>query len=263
MSSARYPIVVIASVMIVMAFVPVIAFGDTPPIYVPRSETGTPTIDGVWTTSQEWAKASETVLNYTDGTHLVIRATHDKDSLYVMLEMPDDYVVDGSAGICFDTKSDGGPYMNSDDYCFVLGNSLGEFHGDGRSNLMYGWPMDSGIFAGRGLSDAKSPYKSSKDHVTYEFEVPIDYLATHSDYGFYALFETRGQTTNYTFNYSWPDFKSESSQRVISPRDWGQVVISPEVNVPEFPVVFMPALAALIGVVAILSRTKPVKSPTD
>ena len=261
MSSARFPILVVGSLLLVVAtFSPAHAVAQGPAIFIPRSETTAPTIDGVWTTSDEWSKASETLLNYTDGTRLIIRATHDADAMYMLLEMPDDYVVDGRAGICFDSLNDGGPYLKADDYCFVQADTVKEFHGDSKSTLMYAAALNSYVTAARGLSDHNSPYKSDKDHVTYEFKVPIEYLGSDAkEYGFYVVFETRGQTTNYTYYYSWPDLNSESAQRAASPRDWGQVVISSEVNVPEFPLPVVAAIFGVIGIVAILTRIPPSK----
>jgi len=261
MSRATFPILVVAAGLIGIAALPAFAATKGPAIFVPRSETAAPILDGTWTNPQEWSKASETFVNYTDGTHLVVRAKHDLDRLYVLLEMPNDYVLDGRAGICFDTLKDGGPYMKSDDYCFVLGDALREYHGDGRSTLMYAAALNSDVTASRGLSGPNSPYEPNKNHVTYEFGVPLEYLGSDfTDYGFYVVFDTRGETTNYTYSYSWPDFESESSQRVISPRDWGQVVISSDVNVPEFPLPVVAYIAGAVGIVAILTRTIPSKS---
>ena len=254
MLASRYPSLFVATALIVMAALPAFAVSDNPPIFIPRSESAVPTIDGVWTSSDEWRKASETIVKYADDTELIIKANHDTEKLYVLLEMPNDYVLDGHASICFDTSNEGGPYMKADDYCFVLGSTLGEFHGDGRSTLMQDTMLNPNASGARGLSGANSPYESDKDHVTYEFAIPLDYLSDRTEYGFYVVFDTRGQTTNYTYYYSWPDFNTESSLRVQSPRDWGQVIISSEVNVPEFPMPLIALVTAVTGIIAILTR---------
>lgn len=217
-----------------------------------------PVMDGVWTTADEWSKASETYQNYTDDTQLVIRGIHDETFIHILLEMPRDYVVDGRAGICFDTLNDGGPYMKPDDVCFVLGQRLEEFHGDGRSTLMQetGIPMD--VDGKRGLSGSNSPYQFGEQHVSYEFKIPIDYISGTNQmlFGFYVVYETRGVTTNYTHYYSWPDYESSSSLRVAAPRGWGLVSISSSTEVPEvpeFPLPLAGLIAGLIGMIVVAS----------
>ena len=240
---------------------PISAFAQQPTIALPLIEASDkPEIDGLWTTSDEWSKASLASLNYTDGTQLVIRAMRDGESVYVLLEMPQDFVVDGHAAVCFDTLSDGGAYMNPDDYCFVLGENLREFHGDGRTTLMQQIPLEPDVVADRGLSGTNSPYRSASDHVTYEFQVPMDHIgADRTQYGFYVTFDTLGQTTNYSYYYSWPDSKSASYLRVASPRAWGIASTSSDVEIPEFPLHVVGAIAALVGIMAIIGRIKILK----
>jgi hypothetical protein len=234
-----------------------VASAQQPIILLQPVENVNPEIDGSWTSPSEWSKASETLANYTDGTRMVIRGMHDGDFVYVMLEMPDDYVVDGHGAICFDTLADGGTYMAADDYCFVMGTTFREYHGDGRTTLMQQAPLDAFVVAQRGLSDSKSPLYSSKPHMTYEFRIPLIYLGSDkTHYGFYVSFDTRGQENNYTFYYSWPDYKSAEYLRVASPRSWGVATLSPDTEIPEFPASLVGALAGIAGVAAIMTRTK-------
>lgn len=221
-----------------------------------------PVIDGSWTTTDEWSKASETYQNYTDDTQLVIRGIQDGAFLHILLEMPRDYVLDGRAGICFDTLNDGGPYMKPDDVCFVLGQRLEEFHGDGRSTLMQETGLLMDVEGERGLSGSRSPYESGKEHVTYEFKIPVDYIGSsgnQTQFGFYVVYETRGESTNYTHYYSWPDYESSSSLRVAAPRGWGIVTIASNSNstteVPEFPLPVVGLIAGLIGIIVVARRT--------
>lgn len=231
---------------------------EKPAIPLPLLQGDAPNVDGVWTSANEWNMAGPTVINYTDTTRLAIRGMHDADFVYIMLEMPDDHVLDGHGGICFDTLTDGGPYMAKDDYCLVMGSTLREYHGDGRTTLMQQMPLDQYVTAQRGLTDSKSPLYSSEAHVSYEFRIPQDYLGSKTEYGFYVSFDTRGQSNNYNYYYSWPDYKSAEYLRVESPRAWGTVTLS-ETVVPEFPVPVIGALAAVVGAIAVLTRTKLVK----
>lgn len=239
---------------------PGIASAQQPIIAMPPAEDIDVKIDGVWTGGSEWSKASETIVNYTDGTRLAIRAMHDADFLYVMLEMPDDTVVDGHGGICFDTLSDGGPYLGRDDYCYVMGTAFREYHGDGRTTLMQQAPLDQFVVAQRGLSDSNSPLYSSKGHMSYEFKIPRDSIGSeNTQFGFYVSYDTRGQDNNYTYYYSWPDYKSAEYLRVASPRSWGVASLSEDAAVPEFPVPVIGALAGIVATVVVLTRTKLIK----
>ena len=236
------------------------AAAQQPVVALPPVQDADVEVDGIWTSASEWSKASETMINYTDGTRLAIRGMSDADFVYVMLEMPDDYVVDGHAGICFDTLVDGGPYLGTDDYCYVMGTSFREYHGDGRTTLMQQAPLDQFVTAQRGLSDSKSPLYSAKSHMTYEFKIPrVNLGSDNVRFGFYVSYDTRGQDTNYNYYYSWPDYKSAEYLRVASPRSWGIAAISADAEVPEFPVPLIGALAGIVGAVAILARTRYLK----
>jgi hypothetical protein len=260
---ARFAGVLVALSLVILAGLQGFASAqsqDKPSITLPLLQGSEPDIDGIWTSGSEWATAGQTMVNYTDNTRLVIWGVHDSDFIYVMLEMPDDHVMDGHGGICFDTLSDGGPYMNRDDYCYVMGSTLREYRGDGRTTLMQQAPLDQFVTAQRGLSDSKSPVYASSPHVSYEFKIPLDDLGSdNTQFGFYVSFDTRGQTNNYNFYYSWPDYNTAEYLRVASPRSWGTVSLSPDIEVPEFPVTVIGAIAAVIGGIAVLSRTRLIK----
>ena len=144
--------------------------------------------------------------------------------------------------------------MKPDDVCFVLGQTLEEFHGDGRTTLMQETGIHIDVDGKRGLSGSNSPYQSG-EHVSYEFKIPIDYIggANRTLFGFYVVYETREETTNYTHYYSWPDYESSSSLRVAAPRGWGLVSISSTTEVPEFPLPLAGLIASLIGMVVVVT----------
>jgi hypothetical protein len=236
------------------------ASAQQPVVAIPPAQDIDVEVDGVWTSADEWSSASETIINYTDGTRMAIRGMHDSDFVYVMLEMPDDYVVDGHGAICFDVLQDGGPSLNRDDYCYVMGTSLREYHGDGRTTLMVQAPLDQFVAAQRGLSDSDSPLFSAKSHMTYEFKVPRDSLGSNNtQFGFYVSYDTRGQNNNYNYYYSWPDYESAQYLRVASPRSWGIASLSADASVPEFPIPVLGALAGVVGTLVVLTRTKFLK----
>jgi hypothetical protein len=240
-----------------MATLPAAFADDEPSITLPIFKSDAPTIDGVWSSSQEWSIAGVTLLDYTDDTQLIIKGKHDMNSLYILLEMPQDYVLDGHGAICLDTLKDGGAYMKPDDYCFVLGEDLNAYVGDGSTTLMKAeTPLSQYVEAARGLSGSNSPYES-KNHVTYEFKIPLkEFGALRTDYGFYVSYDTRGQTNNFTYDYSWPESKSGAYLHAASPRAWGQISLSPDANAPEFPMPVIGVIVGMIGIVTIFSRAK-------
>ncbi len=259
MSKIRIIPMIMAFVLVMPLMFSASASGQQPYIFLPLvEESATPRIDGYWTSSSEWKTGTETIQNYDDDTTLVIRAMRDLDNVYVLLEMPKDRVVDGTGGICFDTASDGGAYMNPDDHCYVRGTTLRAYQGDGRTTLMQQMPLDPDVLSERGLSGANSPYESD-EHVTYEFKVPFDVIGEHDRYGFYVIYDTVGQSTNFTYYYSWPDSKNASFLRVNSPRAWGIITTSDQV-VPEFPLPALGAIAGTVGLVAVITRSRFVKS---
>lgn len=248
-------VLIFGSAMLIIAAMPA-SFAQENSITLPISEGNVPVIDGVWTSSIEWSQASVTFTNYTDGTQLVIKAKHDWDSLYVLLEMPQDNRIDGHGVVCLDTLNDGGPYMKTDDYCFTLGSSLRAYRGDERTTVMRDEvAITQEVQAARGLTTSHSPY-GPEDHVSYEFKIPLEEfgpLAT--EYGLYITFDTQGQTNNFTYRYSWPDYKSDSYLDAPPPRSWGQISLSPDADVPEFSVSVLGAMAGIVGVAIIFSRT--------
>ncbi len=258
MSKVGFIPLFVAFVLAMPATMLATASGQQPSVFLPLvEESRSPKIDGYWTSSGEWSMASETVQNYDDDTVLVIRAMRDIDNVYVLLEMPKDRVVDGTGGICFDTQSDGGAYMNPDDYCYVRGTTLRAYQGDGRTTLMQQMPLDPDVLGERGLSGANSPYESG-NHVTYEFRVPMDNIGEHVQYGFYATYDTVGQSNNYTYYYSWPESSTASFLRVNSPRSWG-VATTSDVAIPEFPLPVLGAIAGVVGLVAVITRSRFLK----
>lgn len=251
--SNRSALLLFGSVMLIIAAAPPTSFAEENSIIIPKLEDNAPKVDGVWTSSNEWSQASVTFTNYTDGTQLITRAKHDLDSLYVLLEMPQDNREDGHGVVCLDTLNDGGPYMKTDDYCVTLGSSLRVYQGDGRTTVMEDQVAIFQVQAARGL--AVSPY-SSEEHMSYEFKIPLkEFDAIATDYGLYINFDTQGRTDNFTYHYSWPNLESDSYLNAPPPRSWGQISLSPDVNVPEFSIPVIGVTAGMVGLMAILTRT--------
>ena len=231
------------------------AFAQANSITVPISKGDLPKIDGAWNSPDEWKQASVTFVNFTDGTELVIKAKHDINSLYVLLEMSKDARMDGHGVVCLDTLNDGGYYMETDDFCFTLGNLVRVYQGNGKTTvMMHEIPVSHDLRAARDLTT--SPY-SSDEHVSYEFKIPLrEFGPVATEYGIYTAFDTRGQTDDFTYYYSWPEFKTDSYLDVPTPRSWNKISLSPDADVPEFPLFAIGEIGAIVGLVTVLTRTK-------
>jgi ketosteroid isomerase-like protein len=161
---------------------------------VAPSLTNAVTVDGKWTTPDEWKDAVEVPMRYSiwgdhnaNGTaHL--RVKHDESYLYLLV----DYVSDTtpqSPGIgywwegvtvCFDPEQNGGWKPQSDDYLYNIGVSTGQQYKAkvGVSGGKWNWPSQTDtseliqksiVFSSNATND---PYSTVK-HSIYEFKMPL------------------------------------------------------------------------------------------
>jgi hypothetical protein len=252
---------VATSVMLI--YLPILVFAQQPSISPTLIESSdAPILDGVWTEPDEWSNAVETFVNYTDGSRLVVRTLHDENSVFILLEMPDDHLVDGHALVCFDTLHDGGYNLEPDDYCFALGGNAREYRGDGYSKVGQQRDLVGGVVIERGLSGSNSPYYEVQNHVTYEYKIPLDYIGRSAEYGFWVTFDSPGEVVDKAAKYYWPESARGSYFKVAPPREWGLLVVSTvapgttaDGTVPEFPASVMAGVAA-IGLAILFARKR-------
>jgi hypothetical protein len=148
--------------------------------------------------------------------------------------------------------------METDDFCFTLGNLGRVYQGNGKTTvMMHEIPVSRDLQAAWDLTT--SPY-SSGEHVSYEFKIPLrEFGPVATEYGMYTAFDTRGQTDDFTYYYSWPEFKTDSYLDVPTPRLWNKISLSPDADAPDFQFSVIGGIAAIVGLVTLLTRTKLLK----
>jgi len=143
-------------------------------------------IDGMWSTKTEWIDASETKIVENQST-AYLRAKYDELFVYILVDFVSDQGLDKSGDLtvtCFDTRSNGGNFPLSDDYCFYRVTRTGEdmngiIQGNGTEWVILqeaeSWdPYDNKFDAAVAYSQMNDPYDSNNNHVIYEFRIPID-----------------------------------------------------------------------------------------
>lgn len=205
-------------------------------IFISRTSAPFPIIDGKWSVEGEWGRSTERLFIYEDEAKIAIRVAHDRENIYVLLDMVSDTTIDSEmdkAVICFDTEVNGGDRPDINDYCFiaVLDGSFTAYKGGGStSNALSVIDNPIGAEMKAGVSDVFDRY-SKIPHLAYELKVPIESLKRTDVFGFYAaVFDSNTNTT-----YSWPiSLSHEDDIEVKEPSEWGKL-ISPDKSIPEFP----------------------------
>ncbi len=251
--------IILALALVTGNFSPVIAQDNPREIFISITDLPPPVIDGKYSSEREWSHTSERRYEYDDGTQFVLRAAHDREVIYIMINMVSDITRDigeDQTIVCFDTAANGGDRPDFDDYCFStsLGGSFISYRGGGTSdatNYLTKISDPKGIEMKAGISSAFDRY-SPIPHLAYELKIPADSLKRSDIYGFYvSTFNSSNKTA-----YNWPLSFVESDSTVIPPpREWGKLV-SPDKSLPEFPPISAVVLAGLLmlGVTIVTKR---------
>lgn len=216
-------------------------------IFISRTSAPFPVIDGKWTIDGEWGRSTERLFVYEDESSIAIRVAHERENIYVLLDMASDTTIDSGmdkATICVDTEVNGGDKPDADDYCFiaVLDGSFTTYNGGGStSNALSAIDNPIGAEMKAGVSDVFDRY-SRTPHLAYELKVPIDSLKRTDVFGFYtAVFDSSTKTT-----YRWPIAVSQGDDiEIKEPNEWGKL-ISPDKSIPEFPAA---AISFIVGTI--------------
>ena len=245
-------LIILAVSLVSGQFIPAFAQEDPREIFISITDLPPPVIDGKYSSEREWSHTSERRYEYDDGTKLVLRAAHDREEIYIMINMVSDVTRDtqkDQAIICFDTAVNGGDRPDADDYCFgaSFGGSLISYRGGSSSestNYLTEINNPDGIEMKAGLSSAYDRY-SPTPHLAYELKIPADSLKRTDVYGFYvSAFNSSNKTA-----YNWPLSITQGDSTFISPpSEWGKL-ISPDKSLPEFPVVNAVLFAGIVMLV--------------
>jgi hypothetical protein len=224
-------------------------------LQVPYS-SDVPIIDGQWSTPSEWNSSSEYRFTQGDLAQLVafFRLENNGTHLFILVDFISDTSYSGYDGLAvlFDTKDDGGNAPSQDDYRVYCENgrvSVAQGTGQPSQPGQDSWlrlKTQPELNYSSGFSHTNDPYDNQRDHETYELAIPLSFLTTNKNMGFWAEVSD-GKTSAYV---SWPVHISKVPYNggilMVSPplpRDWGDIAIksvptttpTPTPSIPEFP----------------------------
>lgn len=224
------------------------------PVVTTYTEEGDKIIfDGKWTFTREWKESTLNEWKLNDGTILILRASHDENYIYVLVDYLSDVFKDKGtdrATICF-----GNPNHNKiaseNDYCFLitLGDNSPIIIQGGSPIAISGnfKKIQNANFIGVGAMSDKSDRYTPVPHASYEFKIPLELIEKNNEYSFYVSVYDFHRNSIQT----WPrDIKLENNFEIPSPMYWG-VFYSPDKSLPEFPFYFIVLIFAMSGIIGV------------
>lgn len=268
---------IVVSTLVLSIITPVFALKENGVIEMPYSDN-IPTIDGKWTTTEEWSDAAVTDMK-KDSHEVFLLVKHDRDYIYIMFDAITDQTPTESgkarfhvAFLMFDTNNDGGIVRQADDIRMVYGLiynengmpldysdqtlnkiTVGDISAYGGINIM----TPQGFMHSVAVSSKNSPYESGRDHYIHEFRIPISFLHKSDAYGFAAYYETGtsyGQPlVDNRIRIDWPSFTTSEV-----PNQWGNL-ISPDntITAPPIPIISVSEKSLSFGNEEISEKSTP------
>lgn len=136
------------------------------------------TVDGKWTSAQEWTDASEFPLTFARGSgEAYFSMKHDSNNFYVLVDFVSraNTEVGDAALVVLDTQNSGGKQVNNDDLAILIRwNTVTESMG---AMQWGGWtgqnwqPLPSGFEAKSSTESQNDPH-STAPHEIFEFRIP-------------------------------------------------------------------------------------------
>jgi hypothetical protein len=238
-----------------------------------------PTVDGQWSTPSEWNSASEYKFTQGDVAQLVayFRLENNGTHLFILVDFISDQSQSGydDLAVMFDTKDDGGNAPSQDDYRFICKNdSVRVSQGTGQPSQpgQDSWSRVNTQPESKysvGFSHTNDPYENQNDHETHELCIPLSFLTTNKNIGFWV--EVSNGNSGYV---SWPVHISKvpykAGSLIVSPplpRDWGDIAIksgptttpTPTPSIPEVSLLaILPLILSMFAVAVILRHRKTI-----
>ncbi len=246
--------------LLILSFIfPFLSLANGEEIAITITSGQLPVIDGTGSYATEWKQSAEHVTSYPDGARLALRSVHDRDNIYLLLDMITDTVINKNRDfgiVCFDTKNDGGDRSKDDDYCFLAtqrSNASITYRGGGDfalNNYLNKIPNPNGAKAIAGVSNQFDRY-TDIPHAMYEFKIPTEIITRSNVYGiYYAVYDADTGKV-----YSWPESTIATYPYVPAPDQWGRLV-SPDNSLPEFQNVSIAALTGILLFTVLITRTR-------
>jgi len=243
--------------LLLLLILPLFSLASGEEIAITITSGQLPVIDGTNSYNVEWKKSAEHMVEYPDGARLAFRSVHDRDNVYLLLDLITDTSIDNNRDfgvVCFDTKSDGGDRPKADDYCFLASQGSHTFityQGGGNfgiNNYLNKISNPQGVIAVGGISNEFDRY-TDVPHTMYEFKIPTGLITRSNVYGvYYAVYDAPNGKV-----YSWP-VNAVAYPYVPAPDQWGKLV-SPDNSLPEFPSTSVAILAGALLLIALVMRT--------
>ena len=202
------------------------------------------TVDGKWTTLEEWSDSLETPLYKSFSSTLngtgYFYTKHDSDYVYALLDFISDASQDqyDQSVVFLDTGHDGGSVAKVDDYAFALiwtnmtSSRFSMWKGTGAgwqtvdSQIAFLTPVPGSLAA----SSLSASPRSSTLHMVYEFRIPKTiFAASSSSIGLAMVLAHKAAPPSAEVLLTWP----RDTLRDI-PDKWGELTFS-STPIPEFP----------------------------
>jgi len=231
--------------------------GGTGALITSSTSSSPVSIDGKWTTVDEWQDA----VDLDCGGYGWIAVKDDSDFLYVLVDYTKDLSTTSGdfAWVAWDQKNDGGSKPKTDDYNLLVSYKNGSgYDVFVQQGVGTGWgasmPASSfGIWAASSTDATEDPYLYTP-HVTYEFRIPravVDNSTMITTVGFYAGASDKT---------SGIGIRLPRSSDYMNPGSWGRLTFS--VPIPEFTE-FCIVTATLLSTSAIVLRRKENRPRSD
>ncbi len=208
-------------------------------------------LDGKWTNSHEWKKSSETIIEQDNMPQFVLRYAHNYESIFLLIDVVSDTTkgnLTDKSLVCFQNGRTENNFSNPI-YCFNItfdGKLETTTTSSEKSDLKFKKIENfENSLAFSGISDQYDRY-SKIPHITYEYQIPIDFIGRSDIYNFYA--SVYDSDTNQTI--SWPKTSVEPNFLISNSETWGQM-ISPDKTIPEFTSPFF-ILLVLVGTLLVI-----------
>jgi len=223
------------------------------------------TIDGTWTSSDEWGDAESIGLHLSGGYNTsdaaYFRIKHDNASVYVLVDFVTDRTVDpitseplprsnpDSAWVVIDTNHDRGTELKKDDWAFeIFWTDTTEPRKVGLHKVVEGnWKFVGFVtdFAGASSNDSSNDPYSSDPHAIYEFKIPRGWFGKSPTIGLHVM--VCDHSRKYFF-MTWPESSWDDD-----PSTWGNLNFS-SVPIPEFSYSSTAGIAIAVATVGVLAR---------
>jgi hypothetical protein len=217
------------------------------------------TVDGRWTTVDEWTDAVEVSLVFTQGSGKAYsKAKYDDNYLYVLIDFVSDQQTQGGdmAMVAVDPKNNRGSDPQTDDFTLVF-----RWNTPTQSVSLIGWGtggqesvwgnLGEGFNAACSNNAENDPYGKAP-HLTYEFQIPMK-LTSPTGAGSFSLSATGFGIGVSAFNgqtgaCAWP-----GGVDLAVPEGYASVTFTTKV-VPEFSTAMSIVLFLVLAVATILLR---------